>query len=45
MFIDTSEITIYLKDTNKSILCQSGLSQSWLYALYGTKRQDKINFI
>ena len=37
MFIDTSTITVYLKDTNKkSTLCQSGVSQSWLYALYGT---------
>ena len=41
MFIDTSTITVYLKDTNKkSKLCQSGLSQSWLYALYGTNNID-----
>ena len=41
MFIDTSTITAYLKDTNKkSTLCQSGLSQSWLYALYGTNNID-----
>ena len=41
MFIDTSTITVYLKDTNKkSTLCQSGLSQSWLYALYGTDNID-----
>ena len=32
MFIDTSTITAYLKDSNKkSSLCQPGLSQSWLY--------------
>ena len=36
-FIDTSTITAYFLDTNqKSTLCQSGLSQSWLYALYST---------
>ena len=41
MFIDTSTITVYLKDTNKKIkLCQSGLSQTWLYALYGTNNID-----
>ena len=41
MFIDTSTITVYLKDTNKkSTLCQSGLSQSWLYTLYGTNNID-----
>ena len=41
MFIDTSTITVYLTDTNKkTTLCQSGLSQSWLYALYGTNDID-----
>ena len=41
MFIDTGTITVYLKDTNKkSALCQSGLSQSSLYALYGTNNID-----
>ena len=41
MFIDTSTITVYLKDTNKkSTVCQLGLSQSWLYALYGTNNID-----
>ena len=41
MFIDTSTITVYVKDTNKkSALCQSGLSQSLLYALYGTNIID-----
>ena len=41
MFMDTSAIKVYLKDTNKkSTLCQSGLSQSWLYALYGTNNID-----
>ena len=41
MFIDTSTITVYLKDTNKnSTLCQSALSQSWLYAFYGTNNID-----
>ena len=41
MFIDTSTITAYLKDTNKkSTLCQSGLSQSWLHVFYGTNNKD-----
>ena len=44
MFIDTSTITAYLTDTNKrSILYQSGLSQSWLYALYGANRYAWVN--
>ena len=41
MFIDTSISTAYFKDTNqKSALGQSGLSQSWLYAFYGTNDID-----